>query len=66
MDIFCDANYYFVLRSAQAGGALAFISEFCFMTNPEDQLWLLSEENLRAEARAQYNAIMEYFETHEY
>ena len=36
------------------------------MTNPEDQLWLLSEENLRAEARAQYNAIMEYFETHEY
>ncbi|MCF2670586.1 N-acetylmuramoyl-L-alanine amidase [Butyricicoccus pullicaecorum] len=59
-------DYYFVLRSARAGGALAFISEFCFMTNPEDQLWLLSEENLRAEARAQYNAIMEYFETHEY
>lgn len=59
-------DYYFVLRSAQEGGALAFISEFCFMSNPEDQLWLLSEDNLRAEAQAQFDAIMEYFETHEY
>lgn len=59
-------DYYFVLRSAKEGGALAFISEFCFMTNPEDQKLILSVDNLRAQAKAQYNAIMTYFETHEY
>lgn len=59
-------DYYFVLRSAQEGGALAFISEFCFMSNPDDQLWLLYTENLVKEATAQYNAIMKYFETHPY
>lgn len=59
-------DYYFVLRSAQEGGALAFISEFCFMSNPDDQLWLLYTENLEKEATAQYNAIMKYFETHPY
>lgn len=59
-------DYYFVLRSAQEGGALAFISEFCFMSNPDDQLWLLYTENLDKQATAQYNAIMKYFETHPY
>lgn len=59
-------DYYFVLRSAKEGGALAFISEFCFMTNPEDQKLILSVDNLRAQAKAQYNAIMTYFETHAY
>ena len=59
-------DYYFVLRSAQEGGALAFISEFCFMSNPDDQLWLLYTENLEKEATAQFNAIMKYFETHPY
>lgn len=59
-------DYYFVLRSAQEGGALAFISEFCFMSNADDQLWLLYTENLDKQATAQYNAIMKYFETHPY
>lgn len=59
-------DYYFVLRSAQEGGALAFISEFCFMSNPDDQLWLMYTDNLKKEATAQYNAIMKYFETHPY
>lgn len=59
-------DYYFVLRSAQEGGALAFISEFCFMSNADDQLWLLYTENLDKQATAQYNAIMKYFETHLY
>lgn len=59
-------DYYFVLRSAKEGGALAFISEFCFMSNPDDQLWLMYTENLEKQAQAQYNAIMKYFETHPY
>ncbi|MBS5280793.1 MAG: N-acetylmuramoyl-L-alanine amidase [Butyricicoccus pullicaecorum] len=59
-------DYYFVLRSAQEGGALAFISEFCFMSNADDQLGLLYTENLDKQATAQYNAIMKYFETHPY
>lgn len=61
-----NKDYYFVLRSAAQGGALAFISEFCFMSNPDDQLWILYPENLEKQAQAQYNAIMEYFKTHAY
>ncbi len=59
-------DYYFVLRAAQKANALAFISEFCFMSNAQDQLWMLSTERLEAQAKAQYNAIMKYFETHPY
>lgn len=59
-------DYYFVLRSAQQGNTLAFISEFCFMSNAEDQHWILSNERLQAQAQAQYNAIMKFFETHPY
>ncbi len=59
-------DYYFVLRSAQEANTLAFISEFCFMNNPEDQQWILSTDLLRDQAKAQYNAIMKYFETHPY
>ena len=59
-------DYYFVLRSAQQGNALAFISEFCFMSNANDQQWILSTERLQTQAQAQYNAIMKYFETHPY
>ena len=59
-------DYYFVLRSAQQGNTLAFISEFCFMSNAEDQQWILSNDRLQAQAQAQYNAIMKFFETHAY
>lgn len=59
-------DYYFVLRSAQQGNTLAFISEFCFMSNAEDQQWILSNDRLQAQAQAQYNAIMNFFETHPY
>ncbi len=59
-------DYYFVLRSAQEANTLAFISEFCFMNNPEDQQWILSTDLLQSQAKAQYNAIMKYFETHPY
>lgn len=59
-------DYYFVLRSAQEGNALAFISEFCFMSNADDQKWILSTDRLQAQAQAQYNAIMKFFETHPY
>lgn len=59
-------DYYFVLRSAQQGNTLAFISEFCFMSNAEDQKWILSDNRLQEQAQAQYNAIMKFFETHPY
>ena len=59
-------DYYFVLRSAQQGNTLAFISEFCFMSNAEDQKWILSDNRLQEQAQAQYNAIMNFFETHPY
>ncbi len=59
-------DYYFVLRAAQQANTLAFISEFCFMSNAQDQMWMLSTERLEMQAKAQYNAIMKYFETHPY
>ena len=59
-------DYYFVLRSAQKANALAFISEFCFMSNANDQQWILSTNRLQSQAQAQFNAIMKFFETHPY
>ena len=54
----------------QPRGGFAFIpaltSEFCFIDNAEDQQFIDSEEDLQAEARAQYNAIMYYFTQVEY
>ncbi len=59
-------DYYFVLRSAASVGCLAFISEFCFLDNAEDQQWIFGEDALDAEADALFNTIMTYFEDHEY
>ncbi len=55
-------DYYYVLRAAQEVDALALISEFCFLSNEEDQKWVHSEDLLRAQAQAQFDAIMTYFE----
>ncbi len=55
-------DYYFVLRAAAEVDALAFISEFCFLSNTEDQAWVQTEEKLRLQAQAQFDAIMTYFE----
>ena len=59
-------DYYFVLRAAANIGCLAFISEFCFLDNPEDQLWVFGEEAIEQEAEMLFDTIMEYFEEHEY
>ncbi len=36
------------------------------MSNAEDQKWILSDNRLQEQAQAQYNAIMNFFETHPY
>ena len=60
-----------ILQSAKRSAAAslyipALTSEFCFIDNAEDQQFIDSEEDLQAEARAQYNAIMYYFTQVEY
>lgn len=59
-------DYYFVLRAAANIGCLAFISEFCFLDNPEDQIWVFGEDAVEREAQMLFDTIMEYFENHEY
>jgi N-acetylmuramoyl-L-alanine amidase len=59
-------DYYFVLRAAANIGCLSFISEFCFLDNPEDQLWVFGEDAIDQEAEMLFDCIMEYFEDHEY
>lgn len=60
------ADYYFVLRAAASIGCTAFISEFCFLDNPEDQLWVFGGDALDDEAETLFDAIMTYYEDHEY
>ena len=60
------ADYYFVLRAAANIGCMAFIREFCFLDNPEDQLWVFGDDALDDEAETLFDAIMEYYEEHEY
>ncbi|MBQ8586267.1 MAG: hypothetical protein IJ452_08310, partial [Butyricicoccus sp.] len=59
-------DYYFVLRAAANIGCLAFISEFCFLDNAEDQLWVFGDDALDDEAETLFDVIMEYFKDHEY
>ena len=61
-----NGDYYFVLRAAANVGCLAFISEYCFLDNPEDQQWVFGEEALDAEAETLFRAIMNYYEDYEY
>ena len=59
-------DYYYTNRAAASLYIPALTSEFCFIDNAEDQKFIDSEEDLQAEARAQYNAIMYYFTQVEY
>lgn len=59
-------DYYYTNRAAASLYIPALTSEFCFIDNAEDQQFIDSEEDLQAEARAQYNAIMYYFTQVEY
>ena len=61
-----NGDYYYTNRAAAALFIPALTSEFCFIDNEEDQKFIDSEEDLQAEARAQYNAIMYYFSQVEY
>ena len=59
-----------IMQPIQPRAARRFIpavtSEFCFIDNAEDQKFIDSESDLRAEARAQFNAIEYYFTQVEY
>ncbi|MDO5141455.1 MAG: N-acetylmuramoyl-L-alanine amidase [Eubacteriales bacterium] len=54
-------DYYYTNRAAAALYLPALTSEFCFIDNEEDQAFIDSEDDLRAQAWAQYEAIMYYF-----
>ena len=61
-----SGDYYYTNRVAQTLALPALTSEFCFIDNAEDQQFIDSEEDLRAEAQAQFRALMRYFENTEY
>ena len=56
-----NGDYYYTSRAAASLFIPALTSEFCFIDNAQDQKFIDSDEDLAAEARAQYNAIMYYF-----
>lgn len=56
-----NGDYYYTNRIAASLFIPAITSEFCFIDNTEDQQFIDSEQDLQAQARAQYNAIMYYF-----
>ncbi|WP_087065901.1 InlB B-repeat-containing protein [Intestinibacillus massiliensis] len=58
-------NLYMV-RVPSEFGVPGILSEFCFLDNASDAVKIDSDEEQRAEAQALYNAIMAYFENHEY
>lgn len=55
-------DYYYTNRVAFSLGIPAVTSEFCFVDNEEDITFVDSDEDLRAEAEAQFRAITRYFE----
>ena len=55
------SDYYYTNRAAAALQIPALTSEFCFIDNVEDQLFIDSDEDLQREARAQADAIRYYF-----
>ena len=61
-----SGDYYYTNRAAASLFIPALTSEFCFIDNAQDQKFIDSDEDLAAEARAQYNAIMYYFTQVEY
>lgn len=61
-----NGDYYYTNRAAASLFIPALTSEFCFIDNAQDQKFIDSDEDLAAEARAQYNAIMYYFTQVEY
>ena len=61
-----SGDYYYTNRAAASLFIPALTSEFCFIDNAQDQKFIDSDEDLAAEARAQYNAIMYYFAQVEY
>lgn len=61
-----NGDYYYTNRAAASLFIPALTSEFCFIDNAQDQKFIDSNEDLAAEARAQYNAIMYYFTQVEY
>ena len=61
-----NGDYYYTNRAAAALSIPALTSEFCFIDNEQDQQFIDSDEDLQAEAHAQFNAIMYYFTQVEY
>ena len=61
-----NGDYYYTNRAAASLFIPALTSEFCFIDNAQDQKFIDSDEDLAAEARAQYNTIMYYFTQVEY
>lgn len=59
-------DYYYTNRIAAELQITAVISEYCFIDNDEDVLFIDSEADWRAEAQAQCDAILRYFSQVDY
>ncbi len=60
------SDYYYICNQAAKRDIVAVISEFCFIDNIEDSMFIDSEEDWQAEARAQCNAILRYLNQTKY
>lgn len=56
----------FVLKTAWQNNLLCVMSEFCFLDNAEDFVWIQNAEGRAAEARAIADGILAYYKTHPY
>lgn len=61
-----DGDYYYTNRKAASLQIVAVISEFCFIDNDEDILFIDSKIDLQTEAKGLSRAILRYFEQVEY
>ncbi len=61
-----NGDYYAILRYAANVDLLAVISEYAYIDNANDISCILSNEGVKQEAQAMYNAILDFYSTHEY
>ena len=61
-----DGSGKYMVYAPSTYGVTAVLSEFCFLDNASDAAKIDSPEERRAEAQALYNAVMKFYESHEY
>lgn len=61
-----DGSGKYMVYAPATYGVTAVLSEFCFLDNASDAAKIDSAEERRAEAQALYNAVMTFYESHQY